>query len=67
LDADQHSDPTPNHTENPIGTLDQEVLSLEPAPARDPDSPLERALTRFGAALGSKDGIEQESGMVRAT
>jgi helix-turn-helix protein len=48
-------------SENPTGTLDQEVLSLEPAPARDPDGPLERAPARFGATLGSKDGIEQAS------
>jgi hypothetical protein len=49
----------PCKTENPTGTLDQEVLSLTPAPPRDPNSPLERALARFGAALGGKDGIEQ--------
>jgi hypothetical protein len=54
-------------SENPTGTLDQEVISLELAPAPDPNSPLERALARFGAALGVKDGIEQGSGPVRAT
>ena len=54
-------------SENLTGTLDQEVLSLELAPAPDPNSPLERALARFGAALGVKDGIEQGSGPVGAT
>jgi biotin operon repressor len=49
-------------SENPTGTLDQEILVPVLAPALDPDSPLERALTRFGAALGAKDGIEQRSG-----
>jgi hypothetical protein len=29
----------------------------------NPNSPLERALARFGAALGGKDGIEQGSGL----
>jgi hypothetical protein len=55
------SDPKPQFaggfrckSENPTGTLDQEVLTLEPPAHRDPDSPLERALTRFGAALGVK-------------
>jgi hypothetical protein len=42
-------------SENPAGTRNQELLSLEPAPAPDPNSPLERALARFGAALGTKD------------
>jgi biotin operon repressor len=54
-------------SENPTGTLKQEVLSLEPALAPDPNSPLERALARFGAALGIKDGIEQGSGKAGVT
>jgi helix-turn-helix protein len=53
-------------SENPSGTPNQEILSLEPAPAPDPNSPLERALARFAAALGVKDGIEQGSGSVGA-
>jgi hypothetical protein len=57
----------PCKSENPPGTLNQEVLSLERAPAPDPDSPPERALTRFGAALGVKDCIEQGGGPVGAT
>jgi hypothetical protein len=44
----------PCKSENPMGTLDQETLSLELAPALDPNSPLERALAGFGAALGVK-------------
>jgi len=67
------SDPKPGlpcgvscKSENPTGTLSQEVLSLERASAPDPDSPLERALARFGAALSVKDCIEQGSGLVGA-
>jgi hypothetical protein len=37
------------------GTLDQEVYGSIQAPARDPNNPLERALARFGAAVGVKD------------
>ena len=37
-------------SENPAGTLNQEIQSLTAAPA-DPDSPLERALARFGTAI----------------
>jgi hypothetical protein len=51
----------------PSGTGNQDVFDLVSAPARDPNSPLERALARFGAALGVKDGIEQGSGPVGAT
>ena len=54
-------------SENLTGTLDQEALSLELAPALDPNCPLERALAGFGAALGVKDGIEQGSGMAGVT
>jgi hypothetical protein len=43
--------------------LDRQAVVL----ARDPDSLLERALARFGAALDIKDGIEQGSRTVRAT
>jgi hypothetical protein len=54
-------------SENPAGTQDQEVLSLRTASPPDPNSPLERALARFCAALGNKDGIEQGNGPVGAT
>ena len=43
------------------GTSDQEVKIPLQAPAADPDSPLERALARFGAAVAAKYGIEQEA------
>jgi helix-turn-helix protein len=57
-----------SESENSTGTLNQEILFLRPAPPRDPDSPLERALARFSAALGGvKDCIEQGSGPVGAT
>ena len=56
----------PCKSENPTGTQNQEILDPVPALPPDPDSPLERALTRFGAALSSKGGIEQKNGLVRA-
>jgi hypothetical protein len=36
----------------------QVILDSVQAPARRPDSPLERALARFGAAVAAKQGIE---------
>jgi Helix-turn-helix domain len=51
----------PAKSENQSGTQDQEYLDPVQAPARDPDSPLERALARFGAAVATKAGIEQEA------
>lgn len=44
---------------NPTGTLNQGSSISVSAPAIDPDSPLERALTRFEAAISKKAGIEQ--------
>jgi hypothetical protein len=41
------------------GTPDQEVKIPLHVPVADPDSPLERALARFGAAVAAKQGIEQ--------
>ena len=38
-------------SETLTGTLNQDSYLLVPAPARDPNSPLERALLRFGAVL----------------
>ena len=46
-------------SENPTGTQDQDILDPVASPARDPDSPLERALARFGAAVAAKVRIEQ--------
>jgi hypothetical protein len=51
-----------SESENQIGTQNQEVTDLVPAPPGAPDSPLERALARFGAAVAAKDGIEQGAG-----
>ena len=52
----------PSKSENPTGTQNQEALDLVPAAPIDPNSPLERALARFGAVLAAKDGIEQGAG-----
>ena len=46
-------------SENPPGTLNQDISILLPVTARDPDSPLERALHRFGQQSQHKKGIEQ--------
>jgi Helix-turn-helix domain len=52
------SDPNPQlagisacKSEIPPGTQNQEFLSLRPAPASNPNSPLERALQRLGAGI----------------
>jgi hypothetical protein len=52
----------PSKSENLPGTPDQEDSKLLQTPAVDPNSPLERALTRFAAAIAAKDGIEQGAG-----
>jgi hypothetical protein len=57
----------PSKSENRPGTPSQEILDPVLAPAPDPNSPLERALARFGAALGDKDRIEQGNGPASAT
>ena len=45
----------PSKSDHRTGTPDQEISKPIPAPAIDPDSSLERALRRFGAAMeGSK-------------
>jgi hypothetical protein len=49
-------------SENRTGTLNQEVLDPLLAPAFSPNSPLERALARFAAAIAAKEGIEQGAG-----
>jgi helix-turn-helix protein len=54
-------------SENRAGTPNQDILSPRTAPPPDPNSPLERALARFGAALSSKeDRIEDAAGSARA-
>jgi Helix-turn-helix domain len=49
----------PSKSDYRTGTPDQEVSKSLGAPAVDPNSLLERALARFGAALAAKDSIEQ--------
>jgi hypothetical protein len=51
----------PSKSENPTGTLDQEILDSVPAAVTDPNSPLERALARFAAAVAARSGIGQEA------
>jgi hypothetical protein len=54
-------------SENPPGTLNQDILDLVIGPPGDPDSPLKRALARLSAAIGAKNGIEQGSGQAGTT
>jgi hypothetical protein len=49
-------------SENQAGTQDQEILDPVHTPARNPDSPIERALARFGAAVAVRKRIEQATG-----
>jgi hypothetical protein len=49
-------------SENPTETRNQELNPSVLAPVRAQDSPLERALARFGAAVAAKEGIEQGAG-----
>ena len=53
-------------SENLTGTLDQEVLSLEPAPTPDPNSPLERALRQLGVGIEERLLMNKSGGTVRA-
>ena len=54
-----NSRPVPSKSDQRTGTPDPEILRPVQAPAVDPESPLERALARFAAAVVAKDGIEQ--------
>ena len=49
----------PSKSENRAGTQNQDVLEPVLVPPRDPNSPLERALARFGAVVAAKKCIEQ--------
>ena len=56
-------------SENRSGTQNQEILTVLPTvlvPARDPDSPLERALARFGAAIEGRLLTKGSGGTVEA-
>jgi hypothetical protein len=48
----------PSKLENPPGTINQIVSTLELVAARDPDSALERALASLGALISAKDAYE---------
>jgi hypothetical protein len=50
--------PSPNF---PTGTQIRSDLTAVAARSIDPNSPLERALARFGAAIAARSGIEQEA------
>ena len=51
-------DPMKCFTAQDRAKLDRQAVAL----ARDPDSPLERALAQFGAAVATRNGIEQGDG-----
>jgi hypothetical protein len=54
-------------SENRTGTPNQVDSMPVPAPAAEPDSPLERALARFGAAVTAKLLSNEGDGTLRAT
>ena len=54
-------------SENPTGTLNQQLNPSVMAPATDPDSPLERALARFGAVIEGRLLAKRSGGTVEAT
>jgi hypothetical protein len=54
-------------SENPTGTRNQDVLDLVVAPARGPDSPLERALRRFGTVIEGRLLSNGSGGLAGAT
>ena len=53
-------------SENRIGTPDQDVSTLLPVPARDPDSPLERALRRLGSVIEGRLLLNGSGGQLLA-
>jgi len=55
-------DPLRSKSDFRTGTRTDLVISSERAPTRDLDSPLERALARFGAAVAARNGLEQGAG-----
>jgi hypothetical protein len=54
-------------SENPTGTQDQDILDPVQTSVRDPNSPLEQALARFGAAMNAKLLSNDGGGTLRAT
>ena len=57
----------PCKSENPAGTLSQEVFNLPVQRPRDPNSPLERALQRLGAGIEERLLLNGSGGTVGAT
>jgi hypothetical protein len=57
----------PSKSENRTGTINQEVSTLKLIAARDPDSPLERALASLGAVIEEKLLGKEGGGAVKAT
>jgi hypothetical protein len=53
-------------SENPTGTRNQDVLDLLVAPTRE-NSPLERALARFGATIEERLALNGRAGSAEAT
>jgi hypothetical protein len=53
-------------SENRPGTTNQGFILTSPPPAGDPNSPLERALTRLAETLGAKNALEEDGGAVPA-
>jgi hypothetical protein len=56
----QTARPSAYKSENEPGTQNQLIIGSVHTSASNPDSPLERALAQFGAAVAATEGIEQE-------
>jgi hypothetical protein len=54
-------------SENPSGTGNHEILDPVLAPARDPDSPLERALQQLGGVIKDRLLMNGSGGPVPAS
>ena len=54
-------------SENPAGTPNQEILDLPSAPAKDPNSQLERALRQLGAGIEGRLLLNGHGGQAGAT
>ena len=53
-------------SENPTGTQNQEILDLPLTPAKDPNSPLERALQQLGAGIKERLLLNKSRGQAGA-
>jgi hypothetical protein len=54
-------------SENPTGTRNLDILDLVVAPVHDPNSPLERALARFGATIEERLALNGRARSAEAT